>query len=87
MISSAPAFDHTEPDGSRLVVMTDVDSVNFYQGSKQISSFALTSRGAMQLAWFLLWTYWIKWLRFGWRTRRASRAMTKQLRAQAKAVQ
>lgn len=83
MIPDAPAFDHTEPDGTRLVIMTDADAVSFYYGSKTITSFSLTAGSAARLAWFLLWTYWVRWAKLGWRARQTRRALQRRLKIQA----
>lgn len=80
---TAPALIVEEPDGTRVVVTTSIDSVEVFHGKKIVHSFSMSVATARQLAWFVLWHYFMRWLRFGLRTRWHERRLTKRLRGQA----
>ena len=79
----APALIVEEPDGTRIVVTTSIDSLEVYHGKKIVHGFSMSVSTARQLAWFVLWHYFIRWLRFGLRTRWHERRLAKRLRGQA----
>lgn len=49
-----------EPNGSTTAVLSKGDAVEIVHGRQELVAFSTTPRNAIRLAWFLVWTWWVK---------------------------
>jgi len=66
-----------EPDGTHVGVIARGDAVDLYYGKDMVSSMSITPRTALDVAWFLLWTWWVKATWCGLRSRLFTWALLK----------
>jgi hypothetical protein len=64
----------TEADGSEVTAIVRADSIDLYHGKRVIESFAMSPEVARRLAWFILWTWFVRATLCGYRTKRWLRA-------------
>lgn len=63
------ALRQVELDGQEVTVMARGDAIEVFYGRKDISSFSMSPRVAIRLAWFILWRWFVNETLFGLRSR------------------
>ena len=49
-----------EPNGSTTAVLATGDAFDVVHGREELVVFSTTPANALRLAWFVLWTWWVK---------------------------
>lgn len=68
-----------EPNGSTTAVLCGGDAVEVIHGKRELLTFSTTPANALRLAWFLVWTWWVKATWFGLKLRLWSWALAAPL--------
>lgn len=58
-----------EEDGTSHLLLSHGDSLELVTGTDDAgyTAFTISPRAALKLGWFLIWTYWLRGLWFGWK--------------------
>lgn len=78
------ALRQTEADGTELTAIVRGDSLDLYHGQSTIHSVALSPETARKLAWFILWTWFVKATWIGWKMRAWKQDFQRRLDAKGK---
>lgn len=62
-------FRHDTPTGSSFTVLSRGDSFDCYHEARAVYAFSLAPSALLGLAWFVIWTYWVRGTWCGIKTR------------------